>query len=85
MANTHYIYGSGEHGCLYDNGPHYAETLKDAVESLAETFELGKGRKAELKRHHYLELNPRRDGAAYCEITECTCDNPAEHQEDGPF
>lgn len=43
-TTKHYHYGSGEHGCLYDNGPHYAETYKDAVESLAFTFELGRTR-----------------------------------------
>lgn len=85
MANTHYVYGSGEHGCLYDNGPHYAETLEDAVNALAETFEMGKHRKAALRKYLSLELNPRRDGAEYCEITECTCDNPEEHEADGPF
>jgi hypothetical protein len=78
---THYIYGSGEHGCLYDSGPHYAETLKDAVEGLAETFSLGRTRKAQIKRDLYLELKPA-DGAAYCDITPCTCGNPLEHQED---
>jgi hypothetical protein len=76
----HYIYGSGEHGCLYDSGPHYAETLQDAVEGLAQTFELGRTRKARLKKNLYLELSTA-DGAAYCEITPCKCGNPLEHQE----
>ncbi len=79
---VHYIYGSGEHGCLYDNGPFASDTLQGAVDSLAETFELGRTRKAALKRDHYLELNPRRDGASYCEITECTCKRPWGHNED---
>jgi hypothetical protein len=81
LIPTHYIYGSGEHGCLYDNGPHYAETLQDAVDGLAFTFELGRTRKARLKRNLYLELNTK-DGAAYCEITPCKCGNPLEHQEE---
>ena len=80
-TNKHFHYGSGEHGCLYDNGPHYAETLSDAVESLAQTFELGRTRKAALKRDHYLELNPARDGASYCEITSCSDDCSAEDYE----
>lgn len=81
LVPRHYVYGSGEHGYLYDNGPQCAETLKDAVESLARTFNLGRTRKAQLKRGLYLELNPRRDGADYCEITECDCDNPLDHQD----
>lgn len=81
---THYIYGSGEHGCLYDNGPFAAETLQDAVDSLAETFELGRTRKARLFADRYLALSPK-DGAAYCDISECTCARPWEHNEDqGP-
>ena len=47
---THYVYGSGEHGCLYDNGPYRAESIEDAVERLAYTFELGRARKATLRR-----------------------------------
>lgn len=79
-VKRHYVYGSGEHGCLYDNGPHYAETLEQAVDRLAEIFELGRTRKAKLKREHYLEIS-RKDGASYCEITECNCDNPLDHME----
>ena len=71
---THYIYGSGEHGCLYDNGPYHAKSLADAVESLAVTFELGARRREQLKRNLYLELDPHRDGASYCEISPCDCD-----------
>ena len=81
---THYIYGSGEHGCLYDNGPHYAESVEDAVESLAFTFGFGRARKATLQRNRYLDLNSRRDGASYCEINSCDCDTPDEHKGDEP-
>lgn len=80
---AHYISGSGEHGCLYDNGPNVSRTLDDAVDDLAQTFDLGRDRKRQLKRDHYLELNPRRDGASYCEITQCDCDSPWEHDENG--
>ena len=76
---THYIYGSGEHGCLYDNGPHYVESIADAVEDLACTFELDARRRAQLKRDLYLELRPRQDGADYCDINPCDCDTPSDH------
>lgn len=75
----HYIYGSGEYGCLYDNGPFLTFDLDSAVESLAGTFDLGRTRKARLKRDMSLELNPAKDGADYCEIQECSCARPEEH------
>jgi hypothetical protein len=78
---THYIIGSGSFGCLYDNGPHAHRTLKDAVEDLAQTFELGRVRRAQLRRDGFLKLGPS-FGADYCEITECTCDTPWQHNED---
>jgi hypothetical protein len=81
-TRTHYIYGSGEYGCLYDDGPHYAESLQDAVSALAETFDLSHRRQAELKRNRSLDLNPRRDGASYCEISECGCMTPQNHQDE---
>ena len=65
----HYIAGSGSHGCLYDNCEVY-QSHKDAVNSLADTFELGRTRKTKLRKESYLELGPN-DGADYCEITEC--------------
>ena len=79
---THYIYGSGEHGCLYDNGPHYAETLNGAVSALADLFGLGQRRRAALKRDLYIELNPQRDGVDFAEISECACSDPKSHQDD---
>ena len=67
----HFHSGAGMHGCLYQDGPHYHATYQEAVDSLAETYNLSKGRKADLKRDSYLELNLRRDGNEYCEVTEC--------------
>src|SRR5271165_395859 len=82
---THYICGSGEHGCLYNNGPFAADTYQSAVDSLAETFELGRTRKARLFADSYLKLNPSKDGASYCDIVKCDCRRPWEHNEDdGP-
>ena len=78
--DSHYIAGSGEYGCLYDSCSVY-HTLADAVEGLAETFNLGRTRKAALKSHRQLDLNPGRDGASYCEITACNCAEPWVHDE----
>ena len=79
LTRKHFIYGSGEHGCLYDNCG-ATETFQDAVDSLAETFELGRTRKSRLLANRYLELRPA-DGAAYCEISECSCLRPWDHSE----
>lgn len=32
MKQTHWGYGSGMPGCLFDNGPHFAETQADAID-----------------------------------------------------
>lgn len=74
---THYIAGSGEYGCLYDQFSAY-ESLRDAVEGLAQIFDLGRTRKAKLKVYRYLNMNQRQDGADYCEITECKCEEGIE-------
>lgn len=91
-ARKHYIVGSGSYGCLYDNGPHAHERLADAVADLADTFELGRVRRKELKDNHYLDLDSslspiernegKSFGADYCEITECSCATPWQHNED---
>ena len=78
----HWIAGSGEHGCLYDYGPNFHD-YQSAVDDLASLFELGRTRKARLFADHYLELDPRKDGASYCEITECDCQDPSEHLDMG--
>ena len=71
----HYMYGSGRYGCLYDEGPHVAGSISDAVESLAFTFNLGRVHKARLERDLYLPLPLSLNaGADYCEITPCACD-----------
>lgn len=79
-SRKHFIAGSGEHGCLYDSC-HVYRTYKDAVDGLAETFGLGRSRRLRLGSDGYLELNPGRDGAEYCEITACTCATPWIHDE----
>jgi hypothetical protein len=78
--DSHYIGGSGEYGCRYDSCGVY-RTLQDAINGLADTFNLGRTRKAELKRSRHLDLNPGRDGADYCEIQHCNCAEPWIHDE----
>lgn len=76
----HYIAMAGLHGCL----PQFCtscETYQDAVETLADLHEIGRTRKATLKRTGYLELNIGRDGNEYCEITTCTCSDPSVHDD----
>ena len=77
----HYIAMSGSHGCLPDHCEIY-ETRDGAIEDLASLFGLGRRRIATLKRYGSLELG-RRDGAEYCEVTQCDCDDPAVHSDSG--
>ena len=76
----HYIAMSGEYGCLPDNCGSY-ETEADAVDSLISLFGLSKSRAKDLRNSLYLDLNARRDGASYCEVTECDCDDPDCHND----
>lgn len=68
---THWHAMNGEHGCLPDSNDR-CDTYADAVAVLVSRFELGRRRAADLRRTGYLDLDPRRDGAAYCEVTPCT-------------
>ncbi len=74
---THVRWGAGLHGCLFADGPHAAESYNDAVNAAADTYELGRNRKAELKRSGSLELNLHRDGNEYVEINEFACEGAA--------
>ena len=78
--SIHYIAMSGDHGYLPDHCEVYC-CLESAVDDLASLFELGRNRRAELKRNMYLELNSNRDGAEYCEIEECDCDDMSVHSD----
>jgi hypothetical protein len=80
LVAPHYIAGSGSHGCLYDQSTCHASHA-EAVSALSDLFELGRIRRAKLNRDGCLQMNPRKDGADYCEVTECHCGNPADHQE----
>lgn len=77
----HFIGMSGNHGCLPDFVRVYS-TRREAVEVLADMFELGRTRKAALSHDSYLDLSLGRDGAEYCEVVECDCAKPWEHGED---
>lgn len=80
MGEIHYIAMAGLHGCL----PQYCqshETFNNAVEDLVSLHELAVDRALRLKKEGYLELNLHRDGNEYCEITECNCDNPEQHND----
>ena len=76
----HFIGMAGLHGYLPQTCSSY-DTYADAVDSMADTHELGKNRRSQLKRDGYLELNLHRDGNEYIEITECECDTPEDHND----
>lgn len=76
----HYVAMAGLYGCT----PNFCEscdTLEDAVEALADLHELGQKRKAQLKWDRHIELDLRRDGNEYAKISECNCDDPAQHND----
>lgn len=64
----HYVYGSGQPGCMYDYGPHHSPTLRDALDDLSDTFrDLPKSAlrrmRGDLRRTgvHYFPNTPCRD------------------------
>ena len=76
----HWIGMAGLHGCLPATCGSY-DTRDNACEGLADSHELGRNRRRELRRNGYLELNIRRDGNEYIEITECDCASPEGHND----
>jgi hypothetical protein len=76
----HFIACSGLHGCMSSDCEAFP-TYKDAVEYLVGMYGLGRKRAKELREDSCLELNLKRDGNEYCEITECDCSTPWEHSE----
>ena len=68
----HWIAGAGLHGYLFNTCQSY-RTYADAVESMADLHELGRHRRAELRRNR---------GNEYIEITPCDCDTPEVHNDD---
>lgn len=78
----HYVYGSGSRGCLYDNGPCFADTREDAIEGALFIFgdlpenELAMAR-VNLHEHSLHEFtDPSEAGAQYVEISEEQGANP---------
>jgi len=74
MAEHHYTYGSGMHGCMYDNGPHIADSKEQAIEALLETFsDLDESELDAMSKHLvsscYHKFINSEAGADYCEIT----------------
>ena len=82
----HWIAGSGEYGCLYDNVA-VLPTKDAAIDYLCDIFYVKAGRgevqenatnmRANLQKYNYADLT---HGAQYCEITPCTCADPANHE-----
>lgn len=75
---THYIGMNGSYGCLPDNC-FAVSTLRDAVQSLAETLELSRRQVQELRRNRIVECS-HSQGADYAEIVECTCNAMEQHK-----
>ena len=76
MPQTHWVYGSGFTGCLYDGGPSFAETKADAIDAaLSVFFDLSEGQlalaRAALERDgiYYFSVEACAD-ADYVEVTE---------------
>jgi hypothetical protein len=87
----HFIAMAGLHGYL-PSACEAAPTLAEAVGYLAAIHNLGKKRRKILKDDMYLELNFRPtnpiiedDGNEYCEITECSCNDPSVHCDSGEY
>ena len=79
MARYHYSLGGGMLGCLYDYGPEFSPTLRDAIEQLVWLYSadgecLAEGEEKRMRRNlrvdgiHRFE-NPGDVGAHYCEVT----------------
>lgn len=74
---THYVYGSGSFGCLYDNGPNFSESENDAIEDLTSLFEdsLSEEEYEEMRENlrnfgiHHFQI-PSEAGADYAEVKE---------------
>lgn len=82
---THWVYGSGSAGCLFDSGPHVASTLGAAIEGALCIFddlpdsELAQA-KANLRASGIHYFSDRGEaGADLCEVFRCDCGNPRSH------
>ena len=76
----HWIGMAGLHGCLPNTCASY-DTKRAAAEGLAALHDSPRGVLTSLLRDGYAELNLKRDGNEYAEITACTCDTPSDHDD----
>lgn len=82
---THWVYGSGSAGCLYDSGPHVAESLDAAIEGALCIFdELPESElalaKANLRASGIHYFSDRAEaGADLVSVSECECRDPRSH------
>lgn len=79
MNKPHYIAGSGSYGCLYDCCTVH-DSAHDARAELAQRFERASLPRALRQNGDFADL-PAGAGADYCEVVECTCDNPSQHED----
>jgi len=79
MGTKHYIGMSGMRGCLPDYIT-WNEEHALVVDDLASVHDLGSVKKRELRRDGFITMNLQ-SGAEYCEIVECTCDDPESHND----
>ena len=73
---THFSYGSGMKGCLYDFGPNFCSDKSDAIESLLSVFSdsIVEEEETELRKNltetgYHAFRNSVEAGAQYCEIS----------------
>lgn len=81
MKRIHYIAMGGEYGSLPDNCGAYKKR-KDAINSMISLYELSRRQATELRKYGTVALK-RTQGGAYCEVSECDCAEPWEHDEFG--
>lgn len=74
---THWCYGSGINGCLYDNGPHFVSSKHDAIDGALLPFiddmserEYRHARVCLSTDGAYYFARPQEMGADYVEIAE---------------
>jgi len=77
---THYIAVAGLRGYL----PNVCQSFNDdnsAVRFLYEIHEFPYKKIGELRKNRYIDLDLRKYGNEYCEITECECNTPEVHND----
>lgn len=77
----HYIAMGGLYGCLPDNCSAY-KTKEDAIGGLNCIYELEDDQIKDLESSGHTNLT-QEQGGQYCEVLECDCNEPWEHDEFG--